>query len=1033
MKKFLNFFNKPIAFILVLSMIVSLFSSYTLRGFAEGKEGTATESTVEESIESSETVIGTEMSEESVGDEENIECICESFNGVHQEGCNLYVESFDVDAAKDYILGLKTAEEVEEYMASLSQEEGEVLLEILTEAEIRALANELGVNLNEEITTPAINFTEVGALMPPVKLTSPIRFFSMSREAETENGLLLNKTSVSDGNGGYTITMEAYTTGTVTSSETAVPTDIVLVLDESGSMTDRMYQYEKTYDISSNNTYYVKQGDSYITVNWCTGGLFNTHDDGWYSGGHFFIHWGTRYEPMTSATDTTEGHVQFYTRSETAISKSEALMNAATDFVNDVYKEAVDNNVDHRVAVIGFSSNGNASTKIGLVDDIRENIGTKDTSGTVLYAVNHLNANGGTYIEDGMTLAKSAFDNAAVSTVTTRNRIVVVFTDGIPGSGDWESSTITNSANPAIAASYDLKNDYGATIYSIGMLDDANPELEISDETNDAARTNKFLHYLSSNYPNAKSMSDGGSGSNQGYYLSASDTASLDAIFKKISENISTPTISLGSNTVVKDVVAQYFTVPENTSDIKIFTADYNGSTFGNREIATGVTATITGDTVSVTGFDYNANFISNTAKSDGTFGKKLIIEFTVTPKEGFLGGNNVPTNGPTSGVYDSDGNLVENFVVPTVNVPIPDISVIAADKNVYLLGALNEADLMVGASAEAADNNLFGDIGWQDDYVTITKDIIESSYSALVEDTTYTVSVTLTPKEDGTDANGDVVAAKTKTSDPAKIYVFKPVLTFRDGSVYYGAEEPVYDTENKVRVVWENAATNKAAADVTMIGDEPTLILTYTPDAGAVDVGRVVTAKDYHVNVTVEIGDVDITNNHVTFAHETCGTANCGFDSSKGEFMIHILSLPLTINKTFATGTTPQVGETFIFTVKGTDAATSSVDMTVTLVAKADGTVAPITINNLPIGTYTVTEDMTWSWRYEVVDLVENKYVPSTSDKNVHLGDTQSVTFINKNKNNQWIDSNAYCENTFAVAGSDTGAKSSKVDKEVK
>ena len=173
-----------------------------------------------------------------------------------------------------------------------------------------------------------------------------------------------------------------------------------------------------------------------------------------------------------------------------------------------------------------------------------------------------------------MANAKAAFDNAAATTATKRNRVVVVFTDGIPGSGSWGNSTISNSANPAIQTSYELKNTYGATVYTIGMLNDANPELEISDESNDSARTNKFLHYLSSNYPNAKSMSDGGTGSNQGYYLSASDTASLEAIFKKISESISTPSISLGSETVIRDVLAEQFTMPANASDIKVYTAD---------------------------------------------------------------------------------------------------------------------------------------------------------------------------------------------------------------------------------------------------------------------------------------------------------------------------------------------------------------------------------------------------------------------------------------------------------------------------
>ena len=352
-------------------------------------------------------------------------------------------------------------------------------------------------------------------------------------------------------------------------------------------------------------------------------------------------------------------------------------------------------------------------------------------------------------------------------------------------------------------------------------------------------------------------------------------------------------------------------------------------------------------------------------------------------------------------------------------------------DKNVYLLGNLTTDQMLSGATATSNGTDLFGliDTSWEDDYVTVsTTD--PSDLASLENDTQYSVTVSITPLYDA-DASysGAAAAEKTATAD-ANVNVFKPVLTFQDSSVYYGAAEPIYETTNKVgNTVWAHGDT--VATDVTMIGDAPSLTLTYVPDTGAVDNGLVVTTKDYHVNVTVKIGDVDIPVNHITFVHETCTTENCGFDETKGKFMIHILSLPLTIYKEFATGTTPQVGETFIFTVKGTaGTATAEVDMTVTLVVKADGTVAPITINNLPIGNYTVTEDMAWSWRYEVVDLVDDKYVAADFVKAVDLSETQSVTFINQIKNNKWIDSNAYCENTFSKPGESGSASSSKVNK---
>ena len=197
---------------------------------------------------------------------------------------------------------------------------------------------------------------------------------------------------------------------------------------------------------------------------------------------------------------------------------------------------------------------------------------------------------------------------------------------------------------------------------------------------------------------------------------------------------------------------------------------------------------------------------------------------------------------------------------------------------------------------------------------------------------------------------------------------------------------------------------------------------------------------QDFYVNVTVKVDGTDIDITNVEFTHEECNEINqCQFNPSEGQFIVHISSLPLTINKDFVSGTTPQVGETFIFTIKGTsNTATSSVDMTVTLVAKKNAlgniVVEPITINNLPIGTYTVTEDMAWSWRYKVVEADSNgDYKDANASKTVNLGDVQSVTFINQIKINKWIDSNAYCENTFAAVKNGTAqgnASSSKVNK---
>lgn len=92
-----------------------------------------------------------------------------------------------------------------------------------------------------------------------------------------------------------------------------------------------------------------------------------------------------------------------------------------------------------------------------------------------------------------------------------------------------------------------------------------------------------------------------------------------------------------------------------------------------------------------VTGFDFNRNFVAEQGRTEGSvtqpgdfYGRKLIISFTVLPKDGLMGGG-VATNGPASGVYDAEGNCVDSFEVPTVDVPLRPVTPVTADQTLYL------------------------------------------------------------------------------------------------------------------------------------------------------------------------------------------------------------------------------------------------------------------------------------------------------------------------------------------------------------
>lgn len=907
--------------------------------------------------------------------------------------------AFDVTTAKQVLFSAKSLEEAEAYFASLTEEQQNALSKVLTEGEVRAFAEKLGANVETEVITPPVNYTEVGPLMDAVNVNAPRRLArainGQADEEQKDDGLNLKKTATFDSKTNtVTIRLEAYTTGKVTSSTQSVPVDVVLVLDESGSMTDTMQSFKKVYTLNKNKNYYVKSGNSYVQVSWCDGLIVSSHG-AWCTGFHFIVHWGSEYEPMTSESDTTAGHVQFYEDIGSNQTKRAALISAATTFVNNVEQDARKNDVDHRISVIGFSNN--SSIKIGLVDDIRNN------STDVKNAISGLNANGGTYIEKGMNDAKSVFDNAEATTATQRKRVVVVFTDGIPGSGTWNSTTINGSANPAINTAYDLKNTYGATVYTIGMLTDANPELEISDKDNNAARTNKFLHYVSSNYPNAKSMSNGGEGGNKGYYLSASDMESLNAIFTKISEEIATPAINLDGKAVVKDVISPYFAAPANATNIKVYTDKYNGTVFANQpeDVTNTIKPQLVGDTISVTGFDFNANFVSKEKKSDGTYGKKLIIEFTVQPKDRFLGGNNVPTNGTDSGIY-KDGKPIKTFDVPAVNVPVADIEVSVNEKNVYLNHEMTENECLTGTTVTAKRGNTtvalnlsadnYGLESWQTKFVTITKEVTKPT-GAMTADGSYTVTVKATPAAALETSEGEAAREKSDTKT-GNINVFKPEVTFKDSQITLG-EEANY-AANYDSVVWKHGTTLSTAAGVTMIGTAPELTYTYAPTAGAFQ-------QDTPVKVSaVKIGDTVVTS-HVTFYREACSiktdclNTTVKVENGADNFIVHVKSLSLKISKTYDDNMLDP-NQSAVFVVTGPNGT-----FTFEVVIHGMGSV---TINGLPVGSYTVTEKNTWTWRY-----ADTRSQTVTLAKNDTI---ETVSFTNTLNNPYWLTGGTWCDNRW-------------------
>ena len=137
-------------------------------------------------------------------------------------------------------------------------------------------------------------------------------------------------------------------------------------------------------------------------------------------------------------------------------------------------------------------------------------------------AVNALHAGGATRADFGLQHAVTQLNSGVNSGRPGAQKLTIFYSDGSPTSSDGFETTV---ADAAIRAAAQLKAGTSQVI-SIGAMSGANP-----DGTDDA---NKFMNYVSSNYPNAQSMSEPGARGEGTYYYAVSASTNLQTIFDKI-------------------------------------------------------------------------------------------------------------------------------------------------------------------------------------------------------------------------------------------------------------------------------------------------------------------------------------------------------------------------------------------------------------------------------------------------------------------------------------------------------------------
>lgn len=222
----------------------------------------------------------------------------------------------------------------------------------------------------------------------------------------------------------------------------------------------------------------------------------------------------------------------------------DALKSAANSFINTIAKqnEAIEG-VDrqHRVAIVKFA--GDKTDKVGndtyyqgqyKYNHSQVMKGLTDCSGGNVKALKDtvagIKPSGATRADYGLELAGDITSGRADA-----KKIVVFFTDGKPTSYSEFDSDV---ANAAVTAAKKMK-DGKATVYTIGIFSGADPVADPSKKgTSDV---NKFMHAVSSNYPDATSYASdelGTRAEKSDYYKSATNAEELKKVFDDISQAI---------------------------------------------------------------------------------------------------------------------------------------------------------------------------------------------------------------------------------------------------------------------------------------------------------------------------------------------------------------------------------------------------------------------------------------------------------------------------------------------------------------
>lgn len=431
---------------------------------------------------------------------------------------------------------------------------------------------------------------------------------------EGVTGMEMSKTLQlnADGKTG-TLTLEAYATGQSQVVYSAKPVDIVLVLDVSGSMDDKVNGTKKIVALQN-------------AVNSFIDTVADKCKDSEEKSNIAIVKFsGNKTDKVGNDTYREDGNIYNYSQTVKELTSVEQ---------KDALKQAVN----------GLTARGATCADYGM--ELARDILLKDTSDNPKVVI---------MFTDGTPTAFNGFEKpVADAAISASHQIkangATVYTVGIFGDLNG-SQKVYDTRDHGLFSGYQEIKPASNVVY--GYMNAVS--------SNDTTSTSLNLNNLD------KTVHD--------KFMTASSAAELEKIFTQIGNETGGSDASLTDTATMVDVISEYFQLPDNyQSSLKAYTVPFTGTdASGNRQWGANQTdyttsINVEGSKVSIAGFNYSDNWVGfHTANGTQTArGSKMVLEIPIQVKDGTV--DEVPTNDlNNSGILDGSGDMFAKFVSPVV------------------------------------------------------------------------------------------------------------------------------------------------------------------------------------------------------------------------------------------------------------------------------------------------------------------------------------------------------------------------------